>query len=125
MGWPGYLDPCYFHTSIVTKYADVYSFGIFMMVLLIGKPGMGPQSDVRFINIRRYVRVFQETGETIYQVRVREISVSERLKMDVFVELAFRCCERSIENRPKMIEVAKELKTIERSIVATSSIELV
>lgn len=47
MGWPGYLDPSYLHTSIVTEYADVYSFGIFMMILLIGRHGIAPRSDVR------------------------------------------------------------------------------
>uniref|UniRef100_A0A1J3FR29 Putative inactive receptor-like protein kinase n=1 Tax=Noccaea caerulescens TaxID=107243 RepID=A0A1J3FR29_NOCCA len=113
MGWPGYLDPSYLRTSIVTEYTDVYSFGIFMMVFfLIGRHGMAPRSDVRFIDIRNYVRGLQEKGkftETIYLVGVRDIVEAERSQVDKFVELTFRCCEKSVENRPKLIDVAKEL----------------
>ncbi|KAJ4890097.1 Protein kinase superfamily protein [Raphanus sativus] len=127
MGWPGYLDPSYLHTSIVTEYADVYSFGIFMMVLLIGRHGMAPRSDVRFIDIRSYVRGLQEKGEfieTIYRVGVRDIVEAERFQVDKFVELTFRCCERSVEKRPKMIDVAKELKRIHRSLVMVEPVVL-
>ncbi|KAL1213453.1 Serine/threonine-protein kinase ZRK1 [Cardamine amara subsp. amara] len=122
LGWPGYLDPSYLHTSIVTEYADVYSFGIFMMVLLIGRHGMAPRSDVRFIDIRNYVRGLEEKGEfveTIFKVGVRDIVEAERSQVDKFVERMFRCCEKSVEKRPKMINVAKELKRIERSLVDT------
>uniref|UniRef100_A0A1J3CK52 Uncharacterized protein n=1 Tax=Noccaea caerulescens TaxID=107243 RepID=A0A1J3CK52_NOCCA len=82
---------------------------------------MAPRSDVRFIDIRNYVRGLQEKGEfteTIYRVGVRDIVEAERSQVDKFVELTslFRCCEKSVENRPKMIDVAKELKRIERSL---------
>ncbi|KAG2329196.1 hypothetical protein Bca52824_000376 [Brassica carinata] len=61
----------------------------------------------------------QEKGEfieIIYRVGVRDIVEAERFKVDKFVELTFRCCERSVEKRPKMIDVAKELKRIQRSL---------
>ncbi|CAH8268969.1 unnamed protein product [Arabidopsis lyrata] len=119
MGWPGYLDPSYLHTNIVTEYVDVYSFGIFMMVLLIARHSMAPRSDMRFIDIRTYVRGLQEKGEfieTIFKVGVRDIVEAKRCQVDKFVDLTFRCCEKSVEKRPKMIDVAKELKRIERSL---------
>ncbi|CAF2046992.1 unnamed protein product [Brassica rapa] len=66
-----------------------------------------------------YVRGLQEKGEfteTIYRVGVRDIVEAERFQVDKIVELAFRCCERSVEKRPKMIDVAKEFKQIQRSL---------
>ncbi|CAL9245999.1 unnamed protein product [Arabidopsis halleri] len=81
--------------------------------------GMAPRSDMRFIDIRTYVRGLQEKGEfieTIFKVGVRDIVEAKRCQVDKFVDLTFRCCEKSVEKRPKMIDVAKELKRIERSL---------
>lgn len=47
---------------------------------------------------------------------MRDIVEAERCQVDMLVNLTFRCCERSVEKRPKMIDVAKELKRIERSL---------
>lgn len=89
-----------------------------MMVLLIGRHGMSPRSDVRFIDICSYVRGLQEKGEfsdTIYRVGVRDIVEAERSQVDMFVELTFGCCERSVYKRPKIINVPMEPKRIARS----------
>lgn len=70
-------------------------------------------------DIRNYVRGLEEKGEfveTIFKVGVRDILEAQ---VDKFVELMFRCCEKSVEKRPKMIDVAKDLKRIERSLVDT------
>ncbi|RIA04645.1 hypothetical protein BRARA_K01102 [Brassica rapa] len=37
-GTVGYIDPIYHLTEIVSEYTDVFSFGIFMLVLLMGRP---------------------------------------------------------------------------------------
>ncbi|ESQ44300.1 hypothetical protein EUTSA_v10006099mg [Eutrema salsugineum] len=107
-GTLGYLDPVYYHSGIVTEYTDVYSFGILMLVLLTGIPALGPEGS-----ILRYIKDLQERGETIeFGGDSNDMRLAGQMKM--FLELALRCCEERIEDRPKMILVAKELKRIEK-----------
>lgn len=108
MGTPGYIDPSYLSTSIVTKYTDVFSFGIFLLVLLSGRPAILPESPD---NIHDYVKGLQDKGE-FFELR----DEFGKKSMYAFLELALRCCKTRIEERPKMIEVAKEIKLIERSL---------
>lgn len=63
-GTPGYLDRTYSSTGIVTEYADVYSFGILMLVLLMGRPPYmdGPEFTYYILD---YARDLQERGEPI------------------------------------------------------------
>jgi hypothetical protein len=42
----------------------------------------------------------------------------DRQQLEAFAELALRCTDDSGEDRPLMIEVAKEIQRIERSITA-------
>ncbi|CAH2063780.1 unnamed protein product [Thlaspi arvense] len=110
----GYIDPVYFSRGLVTEYTDVFSFGIFMLVLLIGRPAVFAGSSGVHCNILDYVKDLQERGETVEFV---DGSNGMRLgQMRMFLELALRCCEKKDEDRPKMILVAKEIKLIERSL---------
>ncbi|ESQ44304.1 hypothetical protein EUTSA_v10006091mg [Eutrema salsugineum] len=120
LGAPGYLgygDPLYFLTKIVTEYTDVYSFGIFMLVLLTGIPAFlhlihgGLGSTGRILD---YVKDLQKRGETVEFGGESNDMRPGQMKM--FLDLALRCCEYRDEDRPKMILVAKELKRIEKSL---------
>ncbi|KAG7574607.1 Protein kinase-like domain superfamily [Arabidopsis suecica] len=110
MGTLGYIDPSYLATGIVTEYTDVFSFGIFLLVLLSGRPAILPGSSD---SIHDYVKGLQDKGE-FFELR----DEFGKKSMYAFLELALRCCETRKEERPKMIEVAKEIKLIERSLDA-------
>ncbi|XP_013633544.1 PREDICTED: non-functional pseudokinase ZED1-like [Brassica oleracea var. oleracea] len=67
----GYIDPIYARTGIVTEYSDVYnvySFGILMLILLMGKPSLLDDSDGHLVfdtNILVHVKDLQQRGEPV------------------------------------------------------------
>ncbi|KAH0884670.1 hypothetical protein HID58_060766 [Brassica napus] len=173
----GYIDPIYHLTKIVSEYTDVYSFGIFMLVLLMGRPQLLSDGHSVFgTSILKHVKDLLERGEpvefgggsndmrpgqmrmcldlalgcceernedrpkmilellagfmkdlyekdkldevtdTFYTKMVKDMTSGQRFQMEACVALALRCCGKVDESRPKMIEVAKELKRIQTSL---------
>ncbi|KAL0867014.1 hypothetical protein Bca101_046132 [Brassica carinata] len=114
VGTYGYGDPIYFRTGILTEYSDVFSFGILMLILLLGRPLRSDGSDGHFYNnILDYVKDLRERGESVeFGGGSNDMSPGQ---MNMFFELALRCCEERNEDRPKMILVAKEIKLIEQA----------
>ncbi|KAF8095791.1 hypothetical protein N665_0322s0012 [Sinapis alba] len=112
MGSLGYIDPVYIMMGLVTQYTDVFSFGIFMLVLLMGRQPImdGP----KFTYLLVYVKDLRERGEHVEFGGGSNDMRPGQMKM--FLDLALRCCEKRHEDRPKMITVAKEIKLIERSL---------
>ncbi|XP_033135993.1 non-functional pseudokinase ZED1-like isoform X2 [Brassica rapa] len=56
LGTYGYLDPNYYTTSLVTEYTDVvFSFGILMLVLLMGRPPFLDEPDGSSVHDRRFI----------------------------------------------------------------------
>ncbi|KAJ4905919.1 Protein kinase superfamily protein [Raphanus sativus] len=116
IGTFGYLDPLYHATSFVTEYTDVYSFGICLLVFLTGKPVVIQGSDGYAQGILSYVKGLWEDGEVnevIDTVMGKDITSVQKSQVEMCLVLALRCCNERDEYRPKMIQVAKELKLIE------------
>ncbi|KFK34995.1 hypothetical protein AALP_AA5G220500 [Arabis alpina] len=113
MGTLGYIDPTYVTTGLVTEYTDVFSFGILMLILLMGRPAVSRPKGVDD-TILDYVKGLKERGQPIEFGDDRKDMRPGQMKM--FLGLALRCCAERNEDRPKMILVAKELKLIERSL---------
>ncbi|KAG2258330.1 hypothetical protein Bca52824_077624 [Brassica carinata] len=113
VGTYGYTDPTYFSTGILTPYSDVFSFGIFMLVLLMGRqPHLVEWNGRSEFNILEYVKDLQERGEPVeFGGGLNDRRLGQ---MRMFLELALRCCEERNEDRPKMILVAKEIKLVEQ-----------
>ncbi|CAF1848958.1 BnaCnng14080D [Brassica napus] len=112
VGTFGYMDPSYLSTRLVTEYTDVFSFGILLLVLLIGngRAAVSAGPDSQSVDILGYMKNVYVTSE------MENISDERSRKREV-VELALRCCEVLREDRPTMIHVAKELDRIEKSIM--------
>jgi len=120
LGTYGYLDPLYFATRIVTEYTDVYSFGVFLMVVITGISVYFTGSDGYPVGILGYMKGLAENGklnEIVYPMIMKEMTSAQRLQVEACVLLALRCCEERVEDRPKMIQVAKELKRIEHHVL--------
>lgn len=111
VGTFGYLDPSYLRTRLVTEYTDVFSFGILLLVFLIGngRPAVSAGHDSQSVDILGYVK------DVYVNCKMDDILDQRSHKRDV-VELALRCCDDKREDRPTMIHVAKELNRIERSL---------
>ncbi|KAF8102161.1 hypothetical protein N665_0201s0444 [Sinapis alba] len=108
-GTCGYVDSGYVMTRLVSEYTDVHSFGVFMLVLLMGRPPIFVFSSGG--DIAEYVKELQERGE--YVVFGGDSNDNKPGQMKMFLELALRCCDCRSVDKPKMIMVAKEIKLIE------------
>ncbi|KAL1213445.1 Non-functional pseudokinase ZRK2 [Cardamine amara subsp. amara] len=119
IGALGYIDPSYAQTNFVTEYTDVYSFGVFLMVIVTGRPAIvSTRSDRDPQSIISYVKGLYENrklDEVIDPMTMNDITSAGKLQVEAFIALALSCCEERDEDRPKMIQVAKELKQIQTS----------
>lgn len=83
-----------------------------MLALLLGRAAVFAGSNGYHCNILDYVKDLQERGEPLEFVG----GVNDMMpgQMNMFLDLALRCCQGRSEDRPKMILVAKEIKIIEK-----------
>ncbi|KAH0882098.1 hypothetical protein HID58_058194 [Brassica napus] len=102
--------------QVMSGYTDVFSFGILSLVILSGRPAVFAGSFGFSDSIHDYMRVLHEKGELFLELGDEFGGKS----MYTFLEMALRCCEKRKEDRPKMIEVAKEIKLIEKSLDVAS-----
>ncbi|CAH2063778.1 unnamed protein product [Thlaspi arvense] len=131
-----YLEYNYVTTGVVTENTDVFSFGVLLQNLLTGKYGVadrckgGDESlfenfecvqNVMNLRISDRVCKFVEEGR-IFEIldptmlestSDDETAERERRRMEAALMLSLRCTGHRGEV-PKMMEVAKELKRIER-----------
>ncbi|MCD7469035.1 hypothetical protein HAX54_007654 [Datura stramonium] len=120
IGTIGYLDPEYVRSSNVTLKSDVFSFGLFLLVLLSGKEmkvnheGKYYTEDYGLISLENYAKICVENNKLEDNLIDTKIFQEEQKKLKAFLNLALRCAKRVGENRPNMIDVAKELQRIKK-----------
>ncbi|KAG5521109.1 hypothetical protein RHGRI_033615 [Rhododendron griersonianum] len=118
-GTPGYLDPDYYKSFLLTEKSDVYSFGVVLLELVTGMravDGMREKGEVVLVDF---------VVEKI-QMRLLEHVVDEGLLVEecggggggvmggveAVAELAFRCVAADKDDRPDAREVVAELRRI-------------
>jgi serine/threonine protein kinase len=112
-----YCDPEYLESGSVTEKSDVFSFGMILLVFLTGKSA----STNKFW--REWPLINNGEGEHIQNEHVTEFVdpniVSEKggdrqeQQVKAFFALGLACVRKKGEERPDMIDVAKELMRIE------------
>ncbi|XP_022889115.1 non-functional pseudokinase ZED1-like [Olea europaea var. sylvestris] len=105
VGLEAHFDPELATTSIITEKVDVYMFGMFLLQLLTGCKHM--QHDDK-----------NELSETLDPIILEEKGQIEH-QLHAFSRLALRCTLDRGTDRPYIIDVAKELVRIQRSIHPT------
>ncbi|VVB06072.1 unnamed protein product [Arabis nemorensis] len=123
MGTTSYIEPRYCSTGFVTENVDVYRLGFIMLSLLTGKSEFIHDPDIgNTSTLPEYVGKFLRPGLFTKMIDPSMLNSADentpdhsRLQMETFVELALRCVSfRPGEDVPQMIDVAKELKQIEK-----------
>lgn len=122
MGSVDFIDPVYLTTQSVSEQSDVYGFGVFLLVLLTGRVAYdrsrSEHSDIAIIACK------ERTFDGIVDSKIREeleeegvIEEEQKIKLQSVLELALRCTTPNREDRPVMIDVAKELQRIVKTIL--------
>ncbi|KAF3441054.1 hypothetical protein FNV43_RR19340 [Rhamnella rubrinervis] len=120
MGTLGYIAPEYFKTLFVTEKSDVYGIGVLLLVLLTGKSFFVKQ-EADAVDIRIWVqqKSWDQTVDLKILEEVRQMDEEQQLQfhsqLQAFLNLALSCAREEEENRPLMIDVAKELDRIHRT----------
>lgn len=126
VGTCGFVDPDYYTTSFVTEKTDVYSFGVFLLVLMTGKPAVFnnmAQPEPEFVSLTDLVRrkSWDEVVDSKLLEEGRAMNEEEEvqfyLELQAFLNLAVNCVQVKVEDRPLMVDVAKELDKRHRTSV--------
>ncbi|XP_027150575.1 non-functional pseudokinase ZED1-like [Coffea eugenioides] len=118
----GYLEPQYAITGFITQKTDVYGFGMLMLVLFSGETAIMKYQEgtVEPIHVRDYIKDCLDNAQInqILDPQIIEGENSDGLRQNLlaFLDLALRCTEYERANRPDMLDVAKELLHIEKSV---------
>ncbi|KAF8102162.1 hypothetical protein N665_0201s0445 [Sinapis alba] len=129
-----YLEYKYVTSGVVTENTDIFSFGVLLQNLLIGKHGVvdrceGDESLFKYEHSVLNLRVSDRVCKFVEEGRIFEIldpqmleymgdddetgREQERLQIEAVLMLSLRCTGHR-GDVPKMMEVANELKRIER-----------
>ncbi|CAI5484325.1 unnamed protein product [Closterium sp. Yama58-4] len=106
VGTLGYVDPEYYNSHKATTAADVYSFGLVMLVVLTGREAVLVQGDTR-INIKRWVAPLVDLG-AVAEFKDPHLDAPDALVLHL-VRLALSCTAMPASSRPSMLHVLGEL----------------
>lgn len=108
-----HIDPTYVATGILSEKTDVYRMGVILVELLIGKESYQIEnfSDSGFL-LRSYMEGIQ-VKDIVNSNIVIEGETGQDEQFRAFAALAMRCLAEEWDDRPKMVDVAKELRKIQ------------
>ncbi|XP_008236332.1 PREDICTED: non-functional pseudokinase ZED1-like isoform X1 [Prunus mume] len=118
-GTLGYLDPAYRMYFHISEKTDVYGLGMLLLVFLTGQREAlkfylpGDEQNIPYASASD-----GQIQETVDPKIFEEVGEDEKARQDLhdFTALALLCTRYRSELRPDMIDVAKELMRIEKSM---------
>ncbi|XP_049934154.1 probable LRR receptor-like serine/threonine-protein kinase PAM74 isoform X2 [Nymphaea colorata] len=108
-GTPGYIDPEYYSTNLVTKKSDVYSFGVVLFELMTGCPPFFNVSDERFHIVQwATARLVRGDIHNVADPKLRgQYNVNSMWKV---ADIAMSCTSQASRTRPHMSDVVNQLR---------------
>ncbi|XP_021827482.1 non-functional pseudokinase ZED1-like [Prunus avium] len=121
-GTVGYIDPASRIHHKSSEKTDVYSFGVLLLVFLTRRDAHKRGAEIEFLTADPKLNVSngQIQIATIADPKIlEEVGGDEQAQQQLqdFLALALLCIQDQSEARPDMIDVAKELVRIEKSIL--------
>ncbi|CAI9781013.1 unnamed protein product [Fraxinus pennsylvanica] len=112
----GSLDSDYLTRGIITEKSDVYMFGFILLELLTGHRPF--QVDHKYHPLAEYVKNLVDKNELskILDPIILEERGEIEHQLQAFTRLALRCTVKRGADRPYIMDVAKELVRIHRSV---------
>ncbi|KAL5122545.1 Receptor-like protein kinase THESEUS 1 [Glycine soja] len=112
-GTPGYLDPAYCLSFHLTKFSDVYSFGIILLQLVSARPVVDSTVNQSNQHIIDWARPSLEKCSVEEIIDANLLCQSEPCNMEVMLkmgQLGLRCVVEEPKHRPTMSQVCQELE---------------
>ncbi|CAI5498279.1 unnamed protein product [Closterium sp. Naga37s-1] len=107
-GTPGYVDPDYNRTAMVTTKSDVYSFGVVLLEILTGKP----VTIDRSCHIGKWASIKLHDYQ-IDELKDKTLTASEDAVLEL-ADIALDCIKRRAAHRPEMADVVLRLGAMVR-----------
>ncbi|XP_057823865.2 probable LRR receptor-like serine/threonine-protein kinase At2g23950 isoform X2 [Cryptomeria japonica] len=113
-GTPGYLDPTYYKTHILTDKSDVYSFGVVLFELICGRKPIDTKVSAEKILLTEWVASYaglDKDDASIEEMVDKRLGKRYNMKSIVHLtNLAWRCIASQPSSRPTISEVVAEIK---------------
>ncbi|KAJ9554326.1 hypothetical protein OSB04_018371 [Centaurea solstitialis] len=121
-GTPGYIDPEYHETGILTQKSDVYSFGVVLFEVLCGRQGVRRHGDHHEF-LFKLVESHYPLGTLNVIIDLDLLKQMKPTSKDTFSTIAYQCLERRREDRPTMSQVVEQLqKALDYQVTASSGL---
>ncbi|XP_043694877.1 probable receptor-like protein kinase At4g10390 isoform X2 [Telopea speciosissima] len=118
MGSPGYIDPHYLRTGIVSKKNDVYSFGVIVLELITGIEAFCTKKEKLLTSIAN--PILQDPEKAVEMVDSRLEGQFKGREVIAMASIASLCLRQHASLRPSMTDI---LNTMKECIPSVSFVE--
>ncbi|XP_042475771.1 probable receptor-like protein kinase At4g10390 [Macadamia integrifolia] len=118
MGSPGYIDPHYLRTGIVSKKNDVYSFGVILLELITGIEAFCTKKEKLLTSIAN--PILQDPEKALEMVDSRLEGQFKDREVIAMASIAAQCLRQHASLRPSMADI---LNTMRETIPSVSFVE--
>ncbi|XP_058086269.1 probable receptor-like protein kinase At4g10390 [Magnolia sinica] len=115
MGSPGYTDPHYLRTGIISKKNDVYSFGVLVLELITGIEAFCVEKEQLLTSIAR--PMLRDPTKAIEMVDSRLVGEFDAEEVKTMASISAFCLHEQPSLRPSMAEI---LRTMREKILSIS-----
>ncbi|XP_031490693.1 senescence-induced receptor-like serine/threonine-protein kinase isoform X2 [Nymphaea colorata] len=107
-GTPGYIDPEYFRTNMLTRKSDVYSFGVVLFELITGRPAIFKTDET--VHIVQWItpKLLQEDIVSVVDPRFQ--GQYNQSSIWIVAKTARKCTAEKAATRPTMTDILNRLK---------------
>ncbi|CAI5953413.1 unnamed protein product [Closterium sp. NIES-65] len=106
MGTPGYVDPAYYKSHKATPAADMYSYGVVMLVVISARKAVHV-SETSQISLKQWIAPFVES-DAVAVFKDPHLDAPDDLVLR-WARLALSCTAMPVASRPSMSQVLGEL----------------